>query len=105
MAGWIDYDVSTMLRAVDDSEKVTTIVCTLGGQSAFPALTGLTETVKAGKVTGKTYTDGRRCGWPKKNFRVNILWVYLGVYQVFVKNKWLIKRGLSLFVDSHAHQN
>jgi len=32
VADWIDHsDVSTMLRSVDDDEKVTNIVCTLGG--------------------------------------------------------------------------
>ena len=32
VANWIEHsDVSTMIRGVDDSEKVTNIVCTLGG--------------------------------------------------------------------------
>lgn len=37
VAGWIEHsDVSTMIRAVDETEKVTNIVCTPGGnQSAW----------------------------------------------------------------------
>jgi prophage antirepressor-like protein len=32
VASWIEHsDVSTMLRSVDEDEKVTNIVCTLGG--------------------------------------------------------------------------
>ena len=32
VAEWIEHsDVSTMIRNVDDDEKVTNIVCTLGG--------------------------------------------------------------------------
>ncbi len=40
VAEWIEHsDVSTMLRNIDDSEKVTNIVCTLGGEQTAWFLT------------------------------------------------------------------
>jgi prophage antirepressor-like protein len=40
VAEWIEHsDVSTMLRSVDENEKVTNIVCTLGGNHSALFLT------------------------------------------------------------------
>jgi len=75
VAGWIEHsDVSTMLRNIDENEKVTNIVCTPGGNTGYISSEQWRKALEVAKSRKAEYQHPREA--EQLEYIANIMAVY-----------------------------